>query len=110
MFSLPAVNSCDQIVSRPKYLFVCRRVCTAGMNADAGSSRKPHVPGLPWEDTAAPSGSWSLGQFEVHTRGIGHKLLSQMGYQTGLGLGINGQGRVDALQAQQRIKRSGLGT
>jgi G-patch domain len=54
--------------------------------------------------------AWSIGQFEDYTRGIGRKLLSQMGYETGKGLGLEAQGRVDPIQTQQRVKRSGLGT
>lgn len=40
-----------------------------------------------------------LAGWEEHTTGIGSKLLRQMGYVTGCGLGVNGEGRVEPVQA-----------
>ena len=50
-----------------------------------------------------------FGEFEKHTRGIGAKLLGQMGYQEGHGLGRNQQGIVDPLRPEMRPKHAGLG-
>ncbi|CAK9298271.1 unnamed protein product [Gordionus sp. m RMFG-2023] len=48
----------------------------------------------------------SLGDWEKHTKGIGQKLLLQMGYQAGKGLGKHGQGRTEPVEA---VKRKGKG-
>ena len=50
------------------------------------------------------------GQFERHTRGIGSKLMLQMGYLgAGSGLGREKQGIAEPLKAAQRPKKLGLG-
>lgn len=50
------------------------------------------------------------GQFERHTRGIGSKLMLQMGYLgEGSGLGREKQGIAEPLKACQRPKKLGLG-
>lgn len=47
--------------------------------------------------TTAPL-SQALGDWEKHTRGIGSKLMSQMGYITGTGLGRRADGRIEPVE------------
>ncbi|KAJ7417471.1 Zinc finger CCCH-type with G patch domain-containing protein [Willisornis vidua] len=55
--------------------------------------------GVPENGEWTPACSSSFGGWEAHTRGIGSKLLVQMGYEFGKGLGKNSDGRVEPVQA-----------
>lgn len=50
-----------------------------------------------------------LGNWEQHTRGIGAKLLLQMGYEPGKGLGKDLQGISQPVQAHLRKGRGAIG-
>lgn len=50
-----------------------------------------------------------LGNWEQHTRGIGAKLLLQMGYEPGKGLGKSLQGISQPVQAHLRKGRGAIG-
>ena len=41
-----------------------------------------------------------LGNWEKHTRGIGSKLMMQMGYVIGTGLGKRSDGRIEPVETQ----------
>ncbi|KAL4218838.1 hypothetical protein ACF0H5_021426 [Mactra antiquata] len=45
-------------------------------------------------------GLGDLGQWEAHTKGIGSKLLTKMGYKPGQGLGRSGEGRIQPVPIQ----------
>eukprot|EP01018_Ginkgo_biloba_P039777 Gb_03734 [translate_table: standard] len=56
------------------------------------------------------SGSASkMGSFEVHTKGFGSRMMAKMGFVEGAGLGKDGQGIVQPLEAVKRPKSLGLG-
>ncbi|TKW09690.1 hypothetical protein SEVIR_6G119600v4 [Setaria viridis] len=58
---------------------------------------------------AAESNTTELGSFEVHTKGFGSKMMAKMGFIEGTGLGKDGQGIVQPIQAIHRPKSLGLG-
>lgn len=51
----------------------------------------------------------SLGNWEKHTRGMGSKLMMQMGYIIGTGLGKRGDGRIEPVEATVLPPRKSLG-
>lgn len=58
---------------------------------------------------AAETNATELGSFEVHTKGFGSKMMAKMGFIEGTGLGKDGQGIVQPIQAIHRPKSLGLG-
>ncbi|XP_071716876.1 uncharacterized protein [Rutidosis leptorrhynchoides] len=60
----------------------------------------------PRDQTASSS---SYCAFEMHTTGFGSKMLAKMGYVDGGGLGKDGKGIAEPIQAIQRPKSLGLG-
>ncbi|PWA40059.1 G-patch domain-containing protein [Artemisia annua] len=53
--------------------------------------------------------SSSYGAFEMHTTGFGSKMMAKMGYVDGGGLGKDGSGIAEPIEAIQRPKSLGLG-
>ncbi|XP_058114172.1 uncharacterized protein LOC131257025 isoform X2 [Magnolia sinica] len=53
--------------------------------------------------------STGLGAYEMHTKGFGSKMLAKMGFMEGGGLGKDGQGMVEPIEAIKRPKSLGLG-
>ncbi|GMJ07247.1 hypothetical protein like AT3G09850 [Hibiscus trionum] len=53
--------------------------------------------------------SAQFGAFEVHTKGFGSKMMAKMGFVEGGGLGKDGQGMAQPIEAVQRPKSLGLG-
>ncbi|XAR66805.1 hypothetical protein NMG60_11013147 [Bertholletia excelsa] len=51
----------------------------------------------------------NYGAFELHTTGFGSKMMAKMGFKEGGGLGKDGQGIAEPVEAIQRPKSLGLG-
>ncbi|KAH0927588.1 hypothetical protein HID58_019844 [Brassica napus] len=61
------------------------------------------------ETTPEASSGPDIGAFEVHTRGFGSKMMAKMGFIEGGGLGKEGKGISQPIEAVQRPKSLGLG-
>ncbi|CAN7050959.1 unnamed protein product [Brassica oleracea var. botrytis] len=61
------------------------------------------------EATPEASSGADIGAFEVHTRGFGSKMMAKMGFIEGGGLGKEGKGIAQPIEAVQRPKSLGLG-
>ncbi|KAJ0263689.1 hypothetical protein HA466_0021600 [Hirschfeldia incana] len=61
------------------------------------------------ETTQGASSGADIGAFEVHTRGFGSKMMAKMGFIEGGGLGKEGKGISQPIEAIQRPKSLGLG-
>ncbi|CDY54616.1 BnaA05g28700D [Brassica napus] len=61
------------------------------------------------ETTPEASSGADIGAFEVHTRGFGSKMMAKMGFIEGGGLGKEGKGIAQPIEAVQRPKSLGLG-
>lgn len=61
------------------------------------------------ETTPGASNGADIGAFEVHTRGFGSKMMAKMGFIEGGGLGKDGKGIAQPIEAVQRPKSLGLG-
>uniref|UniRef100_A0A8R1XND7 G-patch domain-containing protein n=1 Tax=Onchocerca volvulus TaxID=6282 RepID=A0A8R1XND7_ONCVO len=70
-----------------------------------------------YENIQRPASAISFGQFEVHTRGIGSRIMKSYGWSPGLGLGPQNLGRIETVSveieedgsAQTSNERKGLG-
>ncbi|KAM0887925.1 hypothetical protein ACQ4PT_028678 [Festuca glaucescens] len=76
---------------------VAETVAVGSSGADASSEK------------VVESNSSKLGTFEMHTKGFGSKMMAKMGFIEGTGLGKDGQGIVQPIQAIHRPKSLGLG-
>ncbi|ALC38796.1 sip1 [Drosophila busckii] len=74
------------------------RQTSRSMQATAGLRHKSHI-----------ASNRNVGAWEQHTRGIGAKLLLQMGYEPGKGLGKDLQGISQPVQAHVRKGRGAIG-
>ncbi|XP_052198931.1 uncharacterized protein LOC127806022 [Diospyros lotus] len=61
------------------------------------------------QENKVESSSSKYGAFELHTTGFGSKMMAKMGFVEGGGLGKEGQGIAEPIEAIQRPKSLGLG-
>ncbi|ESQ49084.1 hypothetical protein EUTSA_v10020109mg [Eutrema salsugineum] len=61
------------------------------------------------ETTPGATNGAYIGAFEVHTKGFGSKMMAKMGFIEGGGLGKDGKGIAQPIEAVQRPKSLGLG-
>ncbi|XP_046924441.1 zinc finger CCCH-type with G patch domain-containing protein isoform X2 [Lynx rufus] len=73
---------------------------TGSSDSDSGDADDPSYARVV-EPSAADHGTCSsaFAGWEVHTRGIGSRLLAKMGYEFGKGLGRHAEGRVEPIHA-----------
>ncbi|XP_004287228.1 PREDICTED: uncharacterized protein LOC101294206 [Fragaria vesca subsp. vesca] len=90
MQSQTEITTIDSVASRTE-------IITIKSTIDASSKNEGAV------------GSADFRSFEVHTKGFGSKMLAKMGFIEGGGLGKDGQGRAEPIEAVQRPKSLGLG-
>ncbi|XP_057508599.1 uncharacterized protein LOC130791479 isoform X2 [Actinidia eriantha] len=62
-----------------------------------------------FQENKGVGSSSTYGAFELHTTGFGSKMMAKMGFVEGGGLGKDGQGRSEPIEAVQRPKSLGLG-
>lgn len=72
-------------------------------------STQPSRMGFGMKQRQPASSSKNVGAWEQHTKGIGAKLLLQMGYKPGMGLGKDLQGIAQPVQATLRKGRGAIG-
>lgn len=64
----------------------------------------------PVTETTGPAGMpLGFAGFERYTNGIGSRLMARMGWEEGMGLGRDRQGRAEPVRATMRPKGLGLG-
>ncbi|KAL8612145.1 hypothetical protein ACOMHN_021958 [Nucella lapillus] len=66
----------------------------SGSMLDSEDEIEEELPVFLWKP---PQTTGALGEWEMHTRGIGSKLMSRMGYIPGQGLGVSGQGKAEPI-------------
>ena len=77
-----------------------------GNGIGSRESQKQEEGTTPYRSKAATK---DVGSFEAHTKGIGAKLLSKMGWRAGEGLGKDRKGISKPLEAKMRPKGLGMG-
>uniref|UniRef100_A0A2M4CSM1 Cap-specific mRNA (nucleoside-2'-O-)-methyltransferase 1 n=1 Tax=Anopheles darlingi TaxID=43151 RepID=A0A2M4CSM1_ANODA len=94
-------------IKRRRILEECDTVRGKEAVAAAAAAAAASVPNMVIEppDSKAPISGSSFGQFSEKSV----RMMQQMGYKAGTGLGKSGQGRIDLIETSSQKGRSGLG-
>ncbi|KAM3400533.1 hypothetical protein ACQJBY_005410 [Aegilops geniculata] len=105
-------DSCGKNVPTKKVSFAERPVSFVSSGTMAETATEAVAVGSTAGDVSSEKAVGSdskLGTFETHTKGFGSKMMAKMGFIEGTGLGKDGQGILQPVQAIQRPKSLGLG-
>lgn len=112
----PITDEEDEINARPGFGIGARPTLmdvgsahTSDESEEEQDSRKQQKQQKPSYYKPNQVGSSNVGAWEQHTRGIGAKLLLQMGYKPGKGLGKDLQGISQPVEAHVRKGRGAIG-
>ncbi|KAI3771811.1 hypothetical protein L6452_02980 [Arctium lappa] len=105
-----------EAIQRPKSLGLGAKIPeTSNTSEPMNATTPPQRPnravgqGSRGSESRGKSGNVQFGCFEKHTKGFGSKMMANMGFVEGMGLGRDSQGMVQPLVASRLPKSRGLG-
>jgi len=102
-------DACGKNVPKKQVSFAERPVSFVSSGTMVETVTEAVAVGSTGGEQVVKTSSSKLGTFEMHTKGFGSKMMAKMGFIEGTGLGKDGQGIVQPIQAIHRPKSLGLG-